>query len=94
MPERDPAAHLRFAFVRGGRLTSLPRRTSLLAAACEFLADRFERDRLYDERDANRILADDAPDPATLRRLLVDHGWLGRTNGTYWRERPSPPGQT
>jgi hypothetical protein len=93
MAERDPAAHLRVAFVRGGRLTSLPRRAALLAAACEFLADRFERDRLYDERDVNRILADDAPDPATLRRLLVDHGWLGRKNGTYWRERPSPPGR-
>jgi len=94
MAERDPAAHLRFAFVRGGRLTSLPRRAPLLAAACEFLADRFERDRLYDERDVNRILAGDAPDPATLRRLLVDRGWLGRKNGTYWRERPSPPGRT
>jgi hypothetical protein len=94
MAERDPAAHLRFAFVRGGRLTSLPSQAPLLAAACEFLADRFERDRLYDERDVNRILADDAPDPATLRRHLVDFGWLGRKNGTYWRERPSPPGRT
>jgi hypothetical protein len=42
----------------------------------------------------NAILADNAPDPATLRRLLVDHGYLGRRNGTYWRERPSPPAGT
>ena len=94
MAERDPAAHLRFAFVRDGRLTSLPRRALLLGAACEFLAERFERDRLYDEREVNEILADDAPDPATLRRLLVDHGYLGRMNGTYWRERQSPPAGT
>ena len=64
----------------------------MLEAACAFLAERFEPDRLYDEHEVNAILADDAPDPATLRRLLVDHGHLGRRNGgAYWRERPTPP---
>jgi hypothetical protein len=63
----------------------------MLDAACAFLADRFAPDRLYHEREVNAILADDAPDHATLRRLLVDHGYLGRRNGAYWRERPSPP---
>lgn len=90
-PSRDPAQHLQIAFVRDGRLQALPRRRSVLLAACAFLAERFERDHLYDEREVNAILADDAPDPATLRRLLVDHGFLGRRNGTYWRERQSPP---
>ena len=91
MAQRDPAVHLKHAFVRDGRLTSLPSRAAMLDAACAFLAERFEPDRLYDEREVNGILADDAPDPATLRRLLVDHGFLGRRNGAYWRERPSPP---
>jgi hypothetical protein len=91
MPERDPAVHLMHAFVRSGRLTALPARRPLLLAACEFLAGRFEPDRLYGEGEVNAILAGDAPDPATLRRLLVDHGFLGRTKGLYWRERPSPP---
>lgn len=76
--------------MRDGRLTSLPTRASYRVAALEFLVERFERDRLYDEREVNELLVDDAPDPATLRRLLVDHGLLGRRNGTYWRERPSP----
>lgn len=91
MAQRDPAVHLRHAFVRDGRLTSLPSRAQMLDAVCAFLAERFERDHLYDEREVNAILADDAPDPATLRRLLVDRGYLGRRNGTYWRERQSPP---
>ena len=89
--ERDANVHLRRTFVRDGHLTSLPRRRELLLAACAFLAERFERDRLYDENEVNAILAADAPDPATLRRLLVDHGLLGRHAGTYWRERPTPP---
>ena len=85
MAERDPAAHLRIAFVRDGRLTALPRRAALLAAACDFLADRFEPGRRYSEREVNEVLADDAPDPATLRRLLVDRGLLDRAGGEYWR---------
>ena len=40
-PSRDPAEHLRFAFVRDGRLTALPRKRPLLLAACAFLAERF-----------------------------------------------------
>jgi hypothetical protein len=88
---RDPATHVRLAFFSDGRLTSLPSRTSYRLAALEILTARFERDRLYDEREVNAILVDDAPDPATLRRLLVDLGYLGRRHGTYWRERQAPP---
>ena len=95
MPTRhDPAVHVRRAFFRDGRLTSLPSRESYRMAALAALAERFTRDRLYDEREVNEVLAGDAPDPATLRRLLIDHGYLGRRNGTYWRERPSPPART
>ena len=93
MAQRDPAVHLRHAFVRDGRLISLPSRARMVDAACAFLVERFEPDRLYDEYEVNAILADDAPDPATLRRLLVDHGFLGRRNGAYWRERPTPPSE-
>lgn len=85
-PDRDPATHLHHAFVRNGRLTSLPsRRRTLLLAACAFLADRFERGRRYPEREINELLADDAPDVATLRRLLVDEAFLDRERGSYWR---------
>jgi hypothetical protein len=86
MPARhDPATHVRHAFFRDGRLTSLPSRDGYRLAALEVLADRFERGRAYPERDVNAILATDAPDPATLRRLLVDHGFLTRTAGVYRR---------
>ena len=85
MTSRDPGPHLRHAFVRDGRLTSLPRRRPMLLAACDFLAARFEPGRDYPEAEVNAILADDAPDPATLRRLLVDHGRLSRAAGIYRR---------
>jgi hypothetical protein len=84
-PQRDPATHLRHAFVREGRLTSLPGRRPMLLAACAFLAERFEPGRDYLEAEVNAILADDAPDHATLRRLLVDEGFLVRAHGIYRR---------
>ncbi len=57
----------------------------MILAACAFLADRFERGRRYPEAEVNALLADDAPDPATLRRLLVDEGHLRRDREAYWR---------
>lgn len=82
---RDPMEHVRIAFFRAGRLTSLPRRRAYLLAACAQLANRFDPGRRYPEGEVNAILAGDAPDPATLRRLLVDEGYLHREAGVYWR---------
>jgi hypothetical protein len=85
---RDPATHVQIAFVRDGRLTAIPRRRPLMLAACALLASRFEPGRSYDEKEVNAILAGDAPDHATLRRHLVDEGFLRRDHGTYWRVEP------
>ncbi len=54
-------------------------------AACDFLAQRFSSGRRYSEAEVNALLAGDAPDHATLRRLLVDEGFLRRDQGFYWR---------
>ena len=83
----DPAAHVQLAFFRDGHLTTLPSRSSYRLAALAVLAERFEPGRRYAEREVSAILAEDAPDPATLRRLLVDHGLLSRAAGVYWRDR-------
>jgi hypothetical protein len=89
MPRRDPNEHLRHAFVRDGRLTSLPGRRAMVLAACAFLAERFAPGRRYPEAEVNEVLAGDAPDHATLRRLLVDEGFLQREAGVYWRPPPT-----
>jgi hypothetical protein len=87
MPARhDPGTHVQLAFFRDGRLTSLPSRASYRLAALAVLAQRFVPGHRYAEREVTAILADDAPDAATLRRLLVDHGLLCRAAGEYWRD--------
>lgn len=82
---RDPRAHAELAFFRDGHLTSVPARAVYRRAALEILAERFERDRRYRESAVNELLGGDAPDHATLRRLLVDEGLLRRETGVYWR---------
>jgi hypothetical protein len=41
--------------------------------------------RRYDEKEVNGILALWYPDYASLRRYLVDEGYLDRAGGQYWR---------
>lgn len=62
-------------------------------AALAILADRFEVGRDYPEREVSELLAADAPDHATLRRLLVDHGLLERRGGIYRRCPESDEGE-
>lgn len=90
-PARDSDVHLRHAFVRDGRLTSLPSRRPMMLAACRYLAERFEPGRRYAEPEVNAILGRDGPDHATLRRLLVDEGYVERERGIYRRTDPPRP---
>ena len=50
------------------------------------IARQFEPDRKYGEREVNEILKPIYGDYATLRRSLIDYGFMARTlSGTeYW----------
>ncbi|TAH35386.1 DUF2087 domain-containing protein [Candidatus Saccharibacteria bacterium] len=53
-----------------------------------YLAGKFERDRMYTEREVNQVLNQwrTYGDWATVRRALVDHGFLIRDrNGTNYQ---------
>ena len=78
-------------FVRDGQVVSLPSSRSRRQAVLDWLAGAFEPGRHYSEREVNRLLeeriATDAGglDHVTLRRYLVDEGFLDRRESTYWR---------
>jgi hypothetical protein len=80
----DEAKVLR-AFVRDGRLTSIPSSWGKRRIVLEWLAQRFEPGRRYSETLVNLSLAQVHPDTAALRRYLVDDGFLSRDHGEYWR---------
>ena len=73
------------AFVRDGKLVSIPRRRTKRMILLDRLAQEFEPGarlpRSRGQRGARRGL----PRLATLRRALVDEGLLDRDAGQYWR---------
>ena len=73
------------AFLRDGRLTSIPAVHSKRLVVLDYLAARFEPGEAYPEKEVNERLARFHPDYAALRRYLVDEEFLHRRDGFYWR---------
>jgi hypothetical protein len=73
------------AFVRDGRLVSIPAQHTKRLVVLHHLVRVFEPGVRYPEREVNALLAVWHPDVAALRRYLVDHGLLSREGGIYWR---------
>jgi hypothetical protein len=73
------------AFVRDGRLVSIPAQQSKRRVVLEHLVRVFEPGVRYPEREVNALLGVWHSDYAALRRYLVDEGLLSRDAGEYWR---------
>jgi hypothetical protein len=73
------------AFVRNGRLVSIPAQHSKRRVVLGHLVRVFEPGVRYPEREVNVLLGVWHPDVAALRRYLVDEGLLTREAGVYWR---------
>jgi hypothetical protein len=72
-------------FFQHGRLMSLPAKRSRYLDVLRVLADDFTHDTDYPESEVNAILLRRHEDFATLRRDLVDFGFMTRANGIYRR---------
>jgi hypothetical protein len=73
------------AFVRDGRLLSIPSVHSKRLVILDWIVQRFEPGRRYSEQMVNGVLAEAHPDTAALRRYLVDNDFMSRAGGEYWR---------
>jgi DNA-binding transcriptional ArsR family regulator len=83
----DEAKVLR-SFFENGLLTSIPAQRSKRLIVLHQLAESvFERKHKYPEKEVNQRLGAVNGDPASLRRYLVDEGFMARKNGEY-RLRP------
>jgi predicted transcriptional regulator len=73
-------------YTADGRLEQIPSRQKKLLVILRWLATRFQPDIMYSEREVNAILTQCHEDFATLRRELVDFGFLRRERGggKYW----------
>ena len=78
-------------FLRQGRLVSIPAQHKKRQIILARLAEEFEPDRKYTEREVNQILVEFHDDVASLRRGLIEHKLMQRENGMYWRISGAPP---
>lgn len=81
----EQAAVARNFVTEDGRLKALPARDAKRRLVLAWVANRFEPGRTYAERDVNGILLAVYDDVASLRRYLVDEGFLERDAGVYRR---------
>jgi hypothetical protein len=77
-------------FIRRGRLTQIPAQQKKRLVILEKLAEEFEPDRTYTEREVNQILVEFHDDVATLRRELIERGLMERQQGIYRRPANAP----
>jgi biotin operon repressor len=82
----DPQAVLR-PYMVDGRLTKIPSQRKKRVVVLEFLANQFQRDQQYTEKEVNATISAFHDDFCTLRRELIMAKLLDRAGGggTYWR---------
>ena len=72
-------------FFKDGKLDQMPAQAKKKLIIFEELAKNFEIGKEYSEFEVTKILKPIYFDFATVRRDLVDNGFLSRNNGVYKR---------
>lgn len=78
-------------FFDGERLRQIPAQRKRRVIVLQQLLERFDPSRDYPEREVNSLLKTAHEDFATLRRELVDYGFMTRASGVYRVARDLPP---
>lgn len=91
-PEQEDGEEARTlrAFFDGDRLKQIPAQRKKRVVILRHLLTRFNPGQEYTEREVNEILKVANEDFATLRRELIDYGFMTRDKGIY-RVATEPP---
>jgi hypothetical protein len=87
--ERERAKVLR-DFFDGDRLKQIPAQRKRRVIVLQHLVARFDPERDYTERQVSDLLKQAHEDFATLRRELIDYGFMTRAGGVYRVARDLP----
>lgn len=73
-------------YTRDGQLTQIPTKDKKCMVIMRWLATRFQPDVRYTEKQVNAILTEVFADYASLRRMMIDFGFMRRERGggDYW----------
>lgn len=72
-------------FFQYGRLTQIPTQRKKREIVLLEIAQAFETDRKYDEKEVNEIIHRFHEDHCTIRREMIAFGIMTRERETYWR---------
>ncbi|GHI00377.1 DUF2087 domain-containing protein [Neobacillus kokaensis] len=69
-----------------GPLNSFPSKEKRKIIVLQYILTRFELNRMYSEKEINEILKSIHSDFATIRRYLIDYGFMERSKDCtkYW----------
>ena len=73
------------AFFEYGRLRSIPVQRKKKLICYELIAERFEKGRVYEEKEVNEIISPVHEDYCTVRRDMISEGILRRDGTKYVR---------
>lgn len=72
-------------WVKDGRIVDIPAQEKKKQFIMRWLAQQIDPERRWTEREFNELMAQYNEDFATLRRYLVESGYVARDKGIYWR---------
>ncbi len=78
-------------WVKNGRIIDIPAQEKKKQILIRWLAGQIDPERHWTEKEFNTCLKAYNEDFATLRRYLVDAGYMARENGIYWRTPENDP---
>ncbi|MEW6196343.1 MAG: metalloregulator ArsR/SmtB family transcription factor [Bacteroidota bacterium] len=82
------------AFINKGKLIKLPvQRKKRLIVLSEFVK-KFKAGKKYAEENVNEIITQSCDDYCTIRRLLVEEGFMHREKQIYWLTKEINEGKT
>lgn len=73
------------SFFEYGKLKSIPAQRKKERIILEVIAEKFDFDRIYTEREVNLIIADFHDDFCTIRRDMIAEKLLDRDRSGYWK---------
>ncbi|PTM58731.1 DUF2087 domain-containing protein [Desmospora activa] len=81
--ERDKVLETYF---QNGRLKTFPSKEKRKIIVLQYILNRFEPDKIYTEKEVNQILSSIYEDFATIRRYLIEYGFMDRNKdgSQYW----------
>jgi hypothetical protein len=72
-------------FGRDGRLKEIPAQQKKRDVVLRYILNEFQPGERYSEKQVNSIIKRFHDDTASIRRAMVDNGWLKREGGVYWQ---------